>query len=216
MTKKIGLVSSIVIFLVLALLAAAFIYYQKAYAGKVYRNVYIFNENISGKNIDELNNALKTKQDALLNQEFSIQSNSKTIKVKMTDTGVGYDLKKIAEDSFSVGRDIKITSEIAKASKTIFSETNLEPTIKTNQAKFDNFVSIAIDQLNNAPIDATLIIENGTIKETAGQNGMTVDISDLNNQIVEIFRSENFTKKVILKNKTVAPAVQSADFLTAK
>lgn len=216
MAKKISVVSLIVLFLLLALIASGYFFYEKSYAGKIYRNVYLFGENMAGKDITELNNTLKARQETLLAQEFNIESGTKNIAVKMADTGVGYDLKKSAEDVFNVGRNKKFATDLAEASKTLFMETNIEPTLKTNQAKFDNFVTIAIGQMNNPPADATLVIENGTIKQTEGQSGLTVDTADLNKQILNIFQTENFSTKVVLNNKTTAPNVQVADFAAAK
>ncbi len=216
MIKKIGISSLIFVFASLILIAGGIFYYEKTFTGKIYKNVSLFGEDLTGKNVTELVKIITEKQATILNNEITLKSGTKEIKVKLADTGVGYDSQKIAQECFNVGRDKSFPAKVAKASKTLFTQTDIGAYPKINKAKFDNFVLIAVDQLNNDPVDASLKIENGAIVEVASQNGVVVDSTILEDKISEAFITNSLSKPIILTSQSTEPTIKSIDFAAAK
>lgn len=215
--SKPGKIAEWVIFSILfiiLLLAGCLFFYQKAYAGKIYRNISVGNYDLSGKSKDQARYIIKKMQENLINQEVVIKTDDKEITTKLADTGLSIDIEMVVNDCYVAGRSTNFIEQLIASGKTAFvkQEISLRPSI--NDEKYRAFADIAIAQLNIEPEDAKLVIEEGQIKETAEINGKEVKTDNLVDKLIALAFDSN--KLVTLETIIKPSKVQAADFQTAR
>lgn len=200
---------------VIFLLCGSLFFYQVTYAGKIYKNVYVANIDLTGKTKTQAIFLLQKKYEEILGKEIVLKTNSGEIKTRIADTGLSIDVNQIINDSYNIGRSDKFFQQIYLSSETILKKKSveIEPTI--DKGKFDNFNKIAVAQLNISPQDATLAIENGQIKVVDEKIGSEVDTSDLCERILESV-ANNSTIVIDLKSDIKNPAIKTSDFTEAR
>lgn len=214
-TKKI-LEWSIFSFLgLIFILASSLFGYQQAYAGKIYKNVYVANIDLSGKTKAQAAALLQKKYDGIINQEISLKTDNKEVKTKVADTGLTLDINKIIQESYKVGRDTSFTAQLASSVKTLWEHRTVKVEPKIDQEKLKKFMDIAVAQLNFPPSDATMVIENGEIKQAEAKDGQTVDTGDLTEKILAM-TSENSSQVIALKTVVAPASIKLANFDSAR
>jgi hypothetical protein len=215
--KKVIEVSVIVFLIFMIIASGSLFFYQYAYAGKIYRNVYAANIDLSGKNKTQATVILDKKYSEIANQEVTLKSDSgAAVKTKVSDTGLVLDSEKMASEAYQVGRDNNFVKQLAFSVKTLWNRKNISAESKVNQEAYDNFVKIAVSQLNTDPQDAKLTIENGQVQAVPEKSGIVVNTSNLMDQIFAILSSQNAGAVITLKTNQIVPKVMAADFTGAK
>jgi len=189
--------------------------YQQVYAGKIYKNVYVENIDLSGKTKSQAAALLQKKYDGIINQEIILKTSDKEIKTKVSDTGLTLDVNKIIQESYGIGRDDKFTKQLVSSVKTLWEHRSVTVEPKIDQDKLKKFMDIAVAQLNYPPQDASIVIDNGEIKQTEAKDGQTVDTGDLTEKILEM-ASESSSQIIQLKTVATPANIKSANFESAK
>ncbi len=191
--------------------------YEKAYANKIYRNIYVGNLNMSGKTAGQADTIIKQFEADNLARKLTLKADDKTYDVTLAETGLTVDSKKIIDGCFSITRSSSFFGNMLAASKTIIQKQNVPIYFKLNQAKFDTLNTIVTSQMDSKPTDGTISIKDGTVAVTEGTSGIAVDISNIEEQLQSIFNDKTNTNHQVLIKKTVlAPSLTSASFDAAK
>ena len=192
-------------------------YYQKAYAGKIYRNVYASNVDISGKTPAEAEQMLADYQNKLLSQEATFKNDDKESKATLSETGISLDTQKMIDESYNIGRSETFLKNLISSSETTISKKYVSPYFKINQAKFENFTTIVSSQLNFDSVNASLAIVNGQVVVNPEKDGKTINADYLQAQIKDILVSDPETiGQIKPKTQTVKASVASGNFDLAK
>ncbi|MCL5410554.1 MAG: L,D-transpeptidase/peptidoglycan binding protein [Patescibacteria group bacterium] len=214
-TKKI-LEWSIFSFLGVILITASSLFgYQQAYAGKIYKNVYVSNIDLSGKTKTQASFLLQKKFDSVINDEITLKTDTKDIKTKVSDTGLTLNVDKIIQDSYKVGRSDTFFNQLVNSTETLWKKKNIQVEPKIDQEKFNKFMEVAVAQLNYEPQNASITIENGEIKEIAEKDGQTVDASNLTEKILAL-ADDNSSKIISLQTQKTLPKIKTANFEPAR
>jgi len=214
-TKKI-LEWSIFSFLGILLIISSLIFgYQQAYAGKIYKNVYVSNIDLSGKSKNQASFLLQKKFNSVANEEIVLKTDLKEVKTKVADTGLTLNIDKIVSDSYKVGRADNFLGQIVESVKTLWVKESISVEPKIDQEKYNKFIEIAVAQLNYEPQNASITIENGEIKEVEEKDGQTVDAGSLTEKILSLAQ-EGTTKTISLQTKTTPPKIKKANFEPAR
>lgn len=212
--KKFILLSIISVLLISLLVGAILFSYQQAYAGKIYKNVYFADLDLSGMTRKEAEAALTKKLQETLNQEIVLKTSEQTVSAKLIATGFSFNIGDIINDSYQVGRQGDFWETIFGTSRTLFTKKVVAAEPIIDQKKYDAFVKVIVGQLNRDPVDASLAIKNGQIVEIQSQDGQTVDTSGLDEKLVASASQGN---NILVLNLVSVPAViKNEDFSTAK
>jgi len=212
--KKFVLLSIISVLLICLLTGAILFSYQQAYAGKIYRNVYFADLDLSGMTRKEAETALTSKLQEVLNQEITIKTSAQTVSARLVATGFSFNVTDIIDNSYQIGRQGDFFETIFGTSRTLFERKTVSAQPIIDQAKYDAFVKVIVGQLNHDPVDASLTIQNGKIVEIESQNGQAVDTSGLDDKLVASASQGQTT--LVLDLVAVPAAVENEDFTTAK
>jgi len=208
--KKVFSFSFFCFSLLLLLISLSLFLYQRAYAGKIYRNVSFENIDLSGKTKKEAMALIKDKYDLLLDKEITLKSDQDEIKVKLKDTGIYLNIDQIVNSSYQIGRDDNFFKELFDSTKTMVMPSLINISFEFKEEDYKNFIQIAVDQLNHPPVDATIKIENGQIVTTDGSNGNVIKTDNLKEEITDLINKP--APMLQLTGTEVAPKLMVTDF----
>lgn len=211
--KYISLFTLSLLLIILAMLIFLFTY-QRTYAGKVYKNVHYNEIDLGGMTKKQVETIIKSKALELLGKEIVLSAGNKNIKAKFEDTGVYFDLNQAVNDSYRIGRDDRFLRELFLSGQTLWKHQQLSFSPSVNEKKFNDFIKVAVEQLNSVPVDASVKIENGNISETQSIEGYSVNIEKLDEQIISLLGKNSAS--IELETITLDPKVKTADFAEAK
>lgn len=221
MTQKTKKVLEWVIFSFLTLillLSASLLFYQRAYAGKIYRGVKVADIDLSGKTKTQAEALLQSRLTNILTKDIILQVGSQTATAKVSDTGLGIDSKKIVAEAYSVGRDVNFFRQAYFSAETVFKPSKVELATDFDQTKFNAFLAEKIPGLGVPAKNAELKIENGVVTIINEQYGQTPNTEDLAEKVLSIGAkketSASFT--IPLEPKQVAPTILAANLGGAK
>ena len=158
---------------------------------------------------------IKTHFRQIQNREIILKTEEREIAAKLIDTGIGYDVSQVVNDSYNVGRSGNKKDRITQTVSTLWAKKTLEFRAKIDEQQYETFVNLILPQLNIESKDATLAIENGEIKETKEIIGQTVDTSGLPQRIL-LAASNNQINTLRLPTATTQPEIITADTNKAK
>lgn len=211
--KIIGVAIFVVCFLVA--IFGSFFFYQKAYADKIYRNVYVANIDLSGLSKKQAQYVVDKYYRQILDREITIKAGEKQIKTKLADTGVAFDVNQIIDKSYSVGRGGTIYNSAINSVQTLWQKKKIVATPKIDKQKYDAFMNLIVPQLNTDAADATLKIEKGSIVESKEVIGQHVTADDITRELVNMTNNPQ-SATLTLQSQTVNPQAQSQDFGVAR
>lgn len=206
-------------FLALVLVVSGLLlYYQQAYAGKIYRGVKVADIDVSGKTKKQAEALLETKVNNILQKDIVLTAGDQKASVKATDTGLKIDLESIVADAYSTGRNTDFFKQLYFSAKTVFVKSDVPLSTNIDTDKFDSFVSEKIPGLGVEPKNAELKITNGVVSEVAEQYGQVVNSEDLTKKIIALSdendTAESFT--IPLTTQKIAPKILIGDLGPAK
>jgi len=213
-TKKIlSYILLVAILLIGGALTTLFLY-QRTYAGKIYKNVYFSDANLSGKTKLQAKYLVDNQIRVLLNRKITISTNDKSVSATLADTGMTFDSGKVVNDSYAIGRGGSFWSQLRDSSLTLFQKNNLAALPTIAQEKYQQFIDIAVAQLNVSPQDAALEIKDGQVVLQNSTSGVTVSTEQLRDSLISLASTD--ANKIILAATTTPPAISDADFSVAQ
>lgn len=196
-------------------LCGSLFFYQVTYANKIYRNVYVAGIDVSGKTKSQVASLISKKFNDSLDQEVTLRAEDKELKTKVSDTGLALDINKIVSLAYEVGRSNNFLEQLLHSAQTLTDKTNVPVEAEINQEKYNNFIAIAVAQFNSNPVNASLTVDAGVIKEVAEQDGVVVDTASLSANILGL-GNNNPTKIIVLNVQKSTPEIKVANFADAK
>lgn len=196
-------------------LCGSLFFYQVAYANKIYRNVHVAGIDMSGKTKGQVAAIISKKFNDELDKEVVLKADDKELKTKVSDTGLALDINKIITLCYEVGRDDNFIVQLKNSAMTLGVHAEIPVETKIDQEKYNNFIAIAVAQFNSDPVNASLTIVDGQIKEVAEQDGVTVDTASLPENILKLSDS-NPEKIITLDIQRSSSEIRIANFAEAK
>jgi len=200
---------------VVIVLCGSLFFYQVTYANKIYRNVYVAGMDMSGKSKAQVASLINKKFTEQSDQEITLKAGDKELKTKVSDTGLVLDVNKIVDLCYKAGRGDNFFDQLKDSAKTLTKKVNIPVETEISQEKYNNFLAIAVAQFNSNPVDASLTVNAGQIKEVAEQSGTVVKTDALPEKILSL-NDVSTDKTIVLEIEKTEPAIKVADFTAAK
>jgi len=194
--------------------------YSVSFAQKSYRNIFIGDLYLGGKNKDQISEILKPKTEEFVSSDFILKYNAKEGEVrefviKTDDIGLNYDVTKTAEEVYNVGRQGGVFRSFYQQFKTLFLPYKVDAVYTVNgEALKKRLAEIALE-VDQPEKDFSLIYRgDGTFELSAEkQDGRRIDqerlqeIIDLQTKIVKkkeiIFESQVFEPQITQENAQI-------------
>ncbi|MCX6812296.1 MAG: L,D-transpeptidase family protein [Candidatus Berkelbacteria bacterium] len=214
--KKRVLLSIITFLSLIFAISLSLFFYQKAYAGKIYKNVSFDSINLSGKTRVQAKSLIENYSTALLENKINVDSGDKTFTSTFFDAGLFVDSSEIANSAINFGRNQSFFKSIYFSAKTIFTKNKISLSAETNQDQFSAFKDRATVALNIPATDASLKISAGQVVVNTAENGLTVDSSGLDQLLKEKFLAKNDQSQILMPTAPLTPALLATDLVEAK
>lgn len=207
----IGIGSFLVLFLISLLI------YSVSYGKTTYRNIYVGDTDLSGKNKDEITTVLKPKSEEFLALEYVLKylpenGDPKEYKIKSADIGLSYDLEETAKDVYAVGRSGNVFVSFYQQLKTLFFKYRVDAAYAINQDALNKKIADIATEVDVPEKDFGLKYSGDGVFEltTEKQEGKRIDQQEINDsfisQVVNIkikeiaFKSDVFKPQITEEN----------------
>jgi lipoprotein-anchoring transpeptidase ErfK/SrfK len=173
-------------FVVLLISAAAssLFCYQYVYAEKIYPNVYLGDNRLSGLTKKQAYFLLQKHYGQILNREITLIAGNKKSTINLSKTGISFDVNQVINDAYQVGRADAWEDQLVASSQTLWKKEAVAPKPKINKSEFESFKDLIVAQLNQESRDASLEIKDGEVVISPEIDGQEVDISSLADRLV--------------------------------
>jgi len=175
MKKKVKkIVSSLKIFVAIALATSLFVFAFYSFTGKVVaRNVYVADKNLSGKTKEQsfeiLSNLPKPKTYTITIEGQNYDIDSQLISVQ-------YDYSKTVDHAFNLGKTGKVYSDLLTHFYLMNKSIDVGFTVSINEALLKENLAIASSQIVKNPTPPSIIKEEGFVKIINGSPGNFLDL----------------------------------------
>ena len=211
--SKIIIITCAAIFLVICIVFGIITCVNKLNSN-VYKNVYLFNENFSGKSSEEVIQTITNiSNDLNSSEKIDIYQDGENIyTIKAEDIDFKFDVDKTVQSIMEYGRNSNLFVNNFKILKAKFSKVEIEPSYLYDEEKLDNVlknIDLSIkdrfvdDSYSLDEKDAKLVIVNG-------KTGNSINYDEEKNNVIKTF--ENGDKNVYdLNIKRKSPQKLDAD-----
>lgn len=215
-TKKKIIGTIFFVLVVLFAVSLSIFLYDYAHAGKIYRNVYIDGINLQGKTKNQAKSIIDNSINSKLENKLVVTSGDKQLEVAITETGINVDSQAMLDQAFHQGRDRNFFRSIYASAETIYRKTTLDYPISFDQDLYENYLNRVSETLEIAPIDASLEIKNGQIQTNSSKSGVTIDLTNLEEQVKKGFTADGYLYSFEIQTVPVTPDLIAEDLSAAK
>jgi vancomycin resistance protein YoaR len=198
-------VGVIVVIVVLAILVDSAVYYNKVHAGVSVNGI-----DLGGQTKTEAIASINTVVDQAQNSPITLAYGDKKWTLMPSDVGATMDVEGAVKTAMEVSRKSNFIADIGTRWKLFFSKKDLPLTGSVDTAKMETFIAGIAKEIDVAPVNAALSIENGRIKVIDSVQGKVVDQTGLGQQLQALLvtlHSTSVEVPVVVKE----PAVKAED-----
>ena len=170
---------------------------------KIQNNVYIGSVNVS--NLTKQEAMQKMKDELEVYDELKLTYKNKIYKLRISNMGVNYEIEKMVDEAFDVGKNEKLTKRIEKLLK-LKHKTNVSIAIqyKIDEQYLQQYIRKLNEKINTKPIDANIYMKDNQIHIEKESYGIEVDDEKLYQYIKE--KVENiYIEKIEIPIKLIEP-----------
>ena len=181
-------VGVIIVIVVLAILVDSAVYYNKVHAGVSVNGIAL-----GGQTKTEAIASLDSVVDKAQSSPITLTSGDKKWTLMPADVGTTMDVEGAVKAAMEVSRKSNFIADIGTRWKLYFGKKDLPLTGSVDSAKMQTFTAGIAKELDVAPVNAALSIENGQIKVIDSVQGQAVDQTGLAEQLQALLVSLHST-----------------------
>lgn len=164
---------------------------------KVYKNVYLNGEDLSGKTKEEVENIITKQNEELVSKKIDIYQNSEEIfNVTSEEIELKIDEAKTIEKVMSFGRKGNIFTSNFKIIAALFKPAKIQAEYSYNSEKLDSVIKNIDLSIKNRVVDDSYSVDEPSAKLiiTIGKSGNSIDYNNEEESIINAFKSKSETK----------------------
>jgi len=201
--------------LVLALLFASSLGYAYAYEGKIYPKIVVAGVKVGGLTLDEAKEAVAKKAQELNEKGPEITYNDQTLKPKLDEMGVTFNVDEAVTKAYQLGRAGNIFQKFKDNLILLVRQNKIEMTLQIDEQKFEDFLNQLAQVVEKEPINAGLVIRQGVIFFTPSEGGRGLDKEKLKDDLKNFINSGQ-NGKIRLVTADLEPAVKEDGTVAAR
>ena len=176
-------------------LSTLFLIYAVLFANKALPNTYFANLNVAGKNQNQISNVVDARIDSFKDRKLSILVGGKIINHSPQELGITYDSNTTKQKILDITFTENPLEGYKNRLRALFIITRIAPNYSIDHSKLNNILDKHLDELEKAPINATIGFVDGEPQIRNEQRGIVVDRSKLLSDLVG--RLDNFSPEPI-------------------
>jgi vancomycin resistance protein YoaR len=200
----IAIVSLLALF-VLAILVDSALYYNKVHTG-----ISVAGREIGGLTHDEAVAVLTREVDDAESNPIILEAGTRTWKVMAADVGTKLDVVGAVDVAMNITRERNFFLDFGRRLKLYFSDIDIPLEGTVDAYKMDDLLHMVAQELDNPPINAGIVVEDGRVRAVEGKRGKVVDQDKLREDLEALLFTLHATRleiPLIVKE----PEVQAED-----
>ena len=200
---------------VFALLATGVFFYQRVYADRIYPKIMIAGFQIGGLSPQEAKQALAKKAAAMDEQGPEITYNDQTLKPKLSEMGVSFNIDEAVSQAYDFGRKGSFKEKITANFQILFKHQQITISPEIDQAKFDAYLGQLVKVAEKESKNVALEVQSGQIVLIPSEKGRGLDKEKLKNDLKNFINSgEN--GRVVMVTSDLAPKINEEGTIEAR
>ena len=199
--------------LLLFLTGAAF-WVKASYKDKVYPGIFVFDQPVSGKSVDQLEEFFQAKEKEFNQRKMSFywsHNGDKSWSLTPAQINFGFDRQATINDLMALGRKGNQLENLASTYRLLVFPLSVKPTFTFDQESLNSFLNQISAEVDRPVQDALFEFKEGRVSEfQVSKEGRQVDQNQLRSLISLAFSQAQWQKKELaldLPVKTIEPEV---------
>lgn len=172
------------------LLSASVFAYMTLQNDGIYKGVTVDGLDVSGLDTQAVRQFLEAElSKPAEGMEITLKAGDSELKASYPELGVEYDVKRAAEDAYSIGRSGNVFIRLYDIAKSGVKGTQISVLQSSDQAKIDNFVTrFSVNKFKSVK-ENTLIITDNSVVIRSGNHGESIDRTETANLVKDMIKS---------------------------
>ncbi len=161
-----------------------FLFYQIAFASKVYLGVKLGPYNLSGKNFSQIDDFLKEGIKKFDSKIILLLGEEKR-EIEFSEIDLKFDIKKTKEEIEKIGRENGFLKNLINSIKVAFFSYQVKASFDIDKEKLENQIKLLAKEFLSPPVDARLEIKDSKVILIPSIEGRGFDLIELREKILE-------------------------------
>ena len=210
----------IILFLTIitTIISAITIYFNVAYADKIFPNITINNEDYSGLTKKQAFFKLENKIKDIYKNDFSFTYEDDIFRTNVLETGVTIDINKTITNAFSYGHTENIFRNIKEQITLINKNKKARIKIIINKEKFKDYIQKELSKIETPPKNFGYVYDDEKFIPTIPESGMVIDRNEMKKDIMKnLFglKNDNVKIELIVKEAEIKKDLNDKAFIQA-
>jgi lipoprotein-anchoring transpeptidase ErfK/SrfK len=197
------------------LLAVGVWAYDDAHKDKIAPGVEIGGVDVGGKSADEARRIIKREVVAPLQQPVVVSYNGKDYRLSPKDLHASADVDGMVQEAIDRSREGNIVARVTRYASGGDVNANLDPRVDYDKKAVKDFVNQLADEIDQDPVDATVVPAGGKLTKRAGENGQALNKRQTTEAINEAAKSAGRDEAVHPVVETTKPEVTTNELAQA-
>lgn len=187
------------------------------YHGKILPKVKIAGLKVGGKTPTDARKIVADYTNQLNQTGIQITYADQTLKPKLADMGISFDVDKTVEAAYNHGRTGSFFNKVKENAKMVFTSPNTDLNTPVDEAKMDAYLGQIAQTAETPPVNATLEVDNnGQINLIPEKIGRGIDKTKLKNDLTSLINKHELSGRISLAISDLQPAVFSPETAKAR
>jgi lipoprotein-anchoring transpeptidase ErfK/SrfK len=197
------------------LLAVGVLAYDDAQKDQIAPGVKVAGVDVGGRDADSARKIIKNEVVAPLNQPVVVSYAGKEYTISPKRLRINADIDGMVEEAIDASRDGSIFERVSRYASGGEVNANLEPRVDYDKSAVKSFVNEFAEQIDQEPVNATVIPDGSRLAKQAGEAGRAVQKRETTEAINEAAASPGRDHPVEAVVQTTKPDVTTKDLAQA-
>jgi lipoprotein-anchoring transpeptidase ErfK/SrfK len=197
------------------LLAVGVWAYDDAQKDEIAPGVQVGGVDVGGRDADSARKIIKNQVVAPLKQPVVVSYDGKDYTLSPDQLHEKADIDGMVQEAIDRSRQGNILDRVSRYASGGDVSANLEPRVSYDKSAVKDFVNQLADQINQDPVNATVVPSGGRLQQEAGEPGSAVDASQMTDAINSAARSPGRDQTIPAVVTTTKPEVNKKDLAQA-
>lgn len=184
------------------------------YGGRTFPGLKIAGQLSGGLSSEQLAGELQTRQDQFFQNKLTIEADGKAITIDPANLVI-YEPQQTAEQALAVGRQGGIGRVWGERVGALTGNKDLKISYRLNEGKLNKVLGDLVNRIVVQAEDARIVVQDGKVQIEPGKEGVSVDIDQLRQAILENLGQMN-SEPINLSVTKTQPKVTAQDLEAAK
>ena len=192
----------------LAYVVGALAYHQASYRDRVFPGVRLQGMDLSGMTAEEVFAIAQLQSQYFHSPAITLQAADRRFVFRPADFGVGLDPARTAQAALEVGRQGDLQTQIRQRFEAWWHGVDVSPIVQMDSSEARYIVRQVATQTGLPAVDARLVFEAGTARESPAQIGRELD-EEMALRMIQSALLDNQPANIVLPYRVLAPRVAS-------